>query len=212
MSEVQIANLEPTRAGELLNLMRATWQDTYVNTRLMPQEVLEASLPDTAERVRAQEKTLARQYVETDETMPQYFGAFDESEVLVGFIKVAKPLEDLNRYGGHENWRQKFARKVLRRPAKLIDPALVEILEINVHPNEQRKGIGTLLVNRALDSLPEDTESVRLFTRLTVQSFFKRFGFKVNSERSFYPDATDESGISLYGMAAAVTSLQKVEQ
>lgn len=204
-----IRQLQPSDADKALTVMRTVWQDTHVNTGLLSQEVLTDAFPYTSEQSAQQAKALSRQFDTDDETVPRYFGAYNEEEVLVGFVKTGKPLESLRRYGGRESFLERVRRKLTHQKPAPLDPELTEILDLNVVPEHQKKGVGTALVNTALAALSEDTRTIRLFTRVEVMPFFERFGFVGNGERSYYPDPENEDNVALSGMSAAMHTLRR---
>jgi putative acetyltransferase len=74
-----------------------------------------------------------------------------------------------------------FTRNLLDAPARLVD---VQVLSpLGVHPDHQRRGVGTALVHRGLDEL--DARGVPAVFLEGSPAYYSRFGFLRGGEHGF---------------------------
>lgn len=209
MSEFHITKLEPDLDSEaLIRVIRNIWTNTYIDTGLLPDSILDSKFPLTDDGALKMKRNLQRQYDPEDTTVPRYVGVFDEAYVLSGFVKVAKPLAELNRRDGNETFLQKINRKLLGKKPALKAPTLSEICEIGVVPEMQGRGIGKLLLQGAVESLPPEVATVAAFSRVETQPFFEKYGFRPTSQRLYYPVHNDPAGVLVEGMHVSVDELK----
>jgi len=75
--------------------------------------------------------------------------------------------------------------------AQLIPPDEVEILNLAVHPDHKRKGVGTFLLNTL--TAPTQHLDVRQ-SNVTAINFYRKHGFKkVGHRKKYYTRPTDDA-------------------